>query len=114
MPAVSERPDSPEGSAEPAERGQRLAASDLEGPSLLLRTTLTILGVLLLALGVVGLFLPVLQGVLFLALGIATLSFANERFYRWVRSLLRRWPRLVARVRLLRGRLRNRFLRRDR
>lgn len=48
----------------------------------------------LILLGIAGLFLPILQGILFLAIGVVVLS----RRSPWVRWLLllagRRWPRL--------------------
>ncbi|HSL85020.1 MAG TPA: DUF454 family protein [Thermoanaerobaculia bacterium] len=57
------------------------------------RAVLAAVGILLLVLGVAGLFLPFLQGILFLVLAAAVLSLASERVYRWLRSLVaERWP----------------------
>ena len=52
-------------------------------------------GVLLLVLGVVGLFLPFLQGILFLIMGLSLLSSESERAKAWLHYLERRvgWQR---------------------
>lgn len=42
-----------------------------------------ILGCAFLVLGVLGLFLPVLQGILFLTIGLSLLSTESERAQRW-------------------------------
>ena len=58
------------------------------------RVALIIVGWLFIALGIVGLFLPVLQGILFLLIGLVILS--TE--YHWARRLLAnlrtRFPKL--------------------
>jgi len=63
-----------------------------------------LLGWTLIVLGVLGLFLPVLQGVLFLALGLYVLS----RESKWARHLFERlrarYPELDRRVRSIRRR----------
>jgi uncharacterized membrane protein YbaN (DUF454 family) len=53
-------------------------------------------GVLLLVLGAVGLFLPFLQGILFLVMGLSVLSTESTRAKAWLhhlqeRTRLRRW-----------------------
>ena len=64
-------------------------------------------GWLLVVVGVVGLFLPILQGGLCLALGFALLSVASQTVHLWLRRLLGRWPGLWRRLeRLRRGILR--------
>lgn len=64
-------------------------------------------GWLLVVVGVVGLFLPILQGGLCLALGFALLSVASQSVHLWLRRLLGRWPGLWKRLeRLRRGILR--------
>ena len=53
------------------------------------------LGVLLLVLGVVGLFLPFLQGILFLIMGLSLLSTESQRAKAWLHYLEERtgWRR---------------------
>ncbi len=51
------------------------------------RTLLIATGWLFIVLGVAGLFLPILQGILFLVIGLLILS----REYTWARNLLRRF-----------------------
>ena len=55
-------------------------------------------GVLLLVLGVIGLFLPILQGLLFLALGAVLLSADVPLFRRLLLPFARRHPRLARRA----------------
>ncbi len=54
-------------------------------------------GVLLLVLGVVGLFLPFLQGILFLIMGLSLLSTESRHAKRWLEWLQARvgWERRV-------------------
>jgi len=70
------------------------------------RVAVLILGWLLIVLGVVGLFLPVLQGFLFLALGLFVLS----RESKWARHLFdklrARYPEVDRRVQSIRRRWR--------
>lgn len=64
------------------------------------------LGWFFIALGIAGLFLPILQGVLFLLIGLAILSGES----RWARRLLvrlrRRYPSLSGRIDEARARVR--------
>lgn len=63
-------------------------------------------GTLLLILGVAGLFLPFLQGILFLVLAAAVLSLASERVYGWLRDIAaERWPGFWRRVERFRTRV---------
>ncbi len=62
----------------------------------LANTAVRALGVVLIGLGVVGLFLPILQGVLFLVLGVYVYSFASPRMRRWIDSKLVNYPRMAA------------------
>jgi hypothetical protein len=68
---------------------------------------LLVLGVgwLLVLIGIAGLFLPVIQGGLSLALGFALLSLASQSFHLWLRRLMGRWPGLWKRMERLRRRL---------
>jgi uncharacterized protein len=56
------------------------------------RLALTIGGWALVALGIVGLFLPVLQGILFLAAGLVLLSLVSPRMRLLRQRLVNRYP----------------------
>lgn len=45
-------------------------------------------------LGILGLFLPILQGILFLAIGASLLSLESPRARRLIEKMRRRYPRL--------------------
>lgn len=63
-------------------------------------------GGLLFALGIAGLFLPFLQGVLFLLLAAALLSLASDTIYGWLESSTAdRWPHLWHRLERFRTRV---------
>lgn len=57
------------------------------------------LGWLFIILGIVGLFLPVLQGVLFLLIGLALLSKESRFVRRFLAYLRMRYPKLSTRIR---------------
>lgn len=63
------------------------------------------IGWLLVLLGVVGLFLPVLQGGLSLALGFALLSISSQWVHLRLRGMMGRWPAIWRRMERLRRRL---------
>ncbi|CAA9280072.1 MAG: hypothetical protein AVDCRST_MAG27-3962 [uncultured Craurococcus sp.] len=63
------------------------------------------IGFSLLALGVLGLVLPILQGVLFLALGLFVLRDQYPWARRWMGKLEDRFPRLMVRVETMEARL---------
>ena len=69
------------------------------------RMTKIVAGVSLLVLGVVGLFLPILQGVLFLFLGLAVLATENRHAREVVETLKRRHPGPWKRVEKLKERI---------
>lgn len=76
------------------------------------RIALGVAGGLLVVLGVAGLFLPFLQGILFLVLGAAVLSLTSRRIYGWLgRTLGERWPGAWDRVERFRTRVRWRLRR---
>jgi len=80
-----------------------------------LRGIVLAVGWMLILIGVLGLFLPVLQGGLSLALGFALLSVASQSVHLWLRGLMGRWPRIWRRMEKLRRRFRQalgRFARR--
>jgi hypothetical protein len=62
-------------------------------------------GWLLIVVGVVGLFLPILQGGLSLALGFALLSLGSQWMHLRIRKLMGRWPRVWRRMERFRRRL---------
>lgn len=62
-------------------------------------------GWLLILIGVAGLFLPVLQGGLSLALGFALLSLGSQTVHLWLRRAMGRWPGLWKRMERLRRRI---------
>ena len=62
-------------------------------------------GWLLILLVIAGLFLPVLQGGLSLALGFALLSLGSQTVHLKLRSAMRRWPGLWKRMERLRRRI---------
>jgi len=66
-------------------------------------------GVLFLVLGVIGLFLPVLQGILFLVVGVALLADHIPVFARIRNAIYRRLPRVEHAVHRVRERCRRRF-----
>ena len=62
-------------------------------------------GWLLVLLGIAGLFLPVLQGGLSLAIGFALLSLGSQTVHLRLRKAMGRWPGLWRRIERLRRRL---------
>ncbi len=60
------------------------------------RILLHVAGIGLILLGIVGLVLPVLQGILMIMAGIGLLSMGNEGVRRWVTGLGKRYPRQAA------------------
>jgi len=65
----------------------------------LLRAAKITAGILLLILGVIGLFLPFLQGILFIVLGLSLLSSESPRAKVWLEYVQERsgWKRRQAR-----------------
>ncbi len=62
-----------------------------------------------LALGVLGLFLPVLQGILFIMIGLAILSSRSAIIRRFLKHLEERHPHYHARMEIWREKIRNLF-----
>jgi uncharacterized membrane protein YbaN (DUF454 family) len=62
------------------------------------RIVVLVIGWLLIAFGVVGLFLPVLQGVLFIMLGLLVLSRESEIAHRWLQRGRQRYPTVDAKL----------------
>ncbi len=65
-----------------------------------------VFGWIFIVLGVAGLFLPVLQGLLFIAIGIALLAHHIPLFARIRNAAYRRFPKLQRLVRRARARIR--------
>lgn len=68
------------------------------------RIATLVLGWALVALGVVGLFVPILQGVLFLFIGLLILSKESETAHRLAMKLRQRYPRVDEKLQRLRER----------
>ncbi len=62
------------------------------------RMVVLVIGWLLIAFGVVGLFLPILQGVLFIMLGLLVLSGESETAHRWLQRGRQRYPKIDAKL----------------
>jgi len=75
------------------------------------RIGLVIIGWLFIVLGIFGLFLPILQGVLFILIGLAILSTRSEIIKRFLKHLEERYPRHHERVEIWREKIRNWFKR---
>ncbi len=75
------------------------------------RIGILIIGWFFVGLGVVGLFLPVLQGVLFIMIGLVILSSRSEIVKRWLKHLEERHPHHHERMEKWRERMRHWFKR---
>jgi uncharacterized membrane protein YbaN (DUF454 family) len=62
------------------------------------RIVVLVIGWLLIAVGVVGLFLPILQGVLFIMLGLLVLSRESQTARRWLQRGRQRYPHVDAKL----------------
>ncbi len=70
---------------------------------------LLIVGWLFIILGIAGLFLPILQGVLFILIGLAILSSRSEAIKRFLKFLEKRYPHYHERVEIWQEKMRNWF-----
>jgi hypothetical protein len=80
-----------------------LPAADQESRMTILRY---VAGIVFLILGIIGLFLPILQGILFILIGLALIFPRNryvEQLIAWARK---RWPEQAARMDAWKDRLR--------
>lgn len=73
------------------------------------RVGILIIGWIFVGLGVLGLFLPILQGVLFIIVGLAILSSRSETVKRWLKHFESRHPHYHAQVEKWRTRMKNWF-----
>lgn len=71
------------------------------------RIGILILGWFFVGLGVLGLFLPLLQGILFIMIGLLILSSRSETVKRWLKHLEERHPHHHERMEKWRARIRN-------
>jgi uncharacterized membrane protein YbaN (DUF454 family) len=62
------------------------------------RIGILIIGWIFIGLGILGLFLPILQGFLFIMVGLAILSSRSELVRRFLRYLEKRYPQQHARM----------------
>ena len=67
---------------------------------------LLIIGWLFIVLGILGLFLPVLQGVLFIMIGLAILSSRSEMIKRFLKHLEERYPHHHERIEIWKEKVR--------
>jgi len=70
---------------------------------------LLIIGWFFVGLGIIGLFLPILQGILFLIIGLAILSSRSELVKRFLKHIEERYPHLHERVEIWKEKIRNWF-----
>lgn len=75
------------------------------------RVLIYVLGWAFILLGIAGLFLPVLQGILFLLLGLLILSKESRFAKGLIRKIRNRYPDQYQKVHDLKERLKNRILR---
>jgi uncharacterized membrane protein YbaN (DUF454 family) len=70
---------------------------------------LLIIGWLFVGLGILGLFLPILQGILFILIGLAILSSRSKLIKSFLKHLEERHPRYHERVEIWREKMKNLF-----
>lgn len=75
------------------------------------RVGILIIGWVFVGVGVLGLFLPILQGILFIMIGLALLSSRSETVRRWLKDLEERHPHYHERMERWRKRMRDWFKR---
>ena len=68
-----------------------------------------IIGWIFIGLGILGLFLPILQGVLFILIGLAILSSRSKLIKRFLKHLEEHYPHHHKRVDIWREKIRNWF-----
>ncbi len=73
------------------------------------RIIIIVLALTFLAFGVIGLFLPILQGVLFIIVGLILLSFSHSSVDEKLLKYINKYPKLAGRYSKLRQKLRKYF-----
>jgi uncharacterized membrane protein YbaN (DUF454 family) len=72
---------------------------------------LLITGWLFIVFGILGLFLPILQGILFILIGLAILSSRSDTIKRFLKHLEERYPQHHERIEIWKEKIRSRFKR---
>ena len=88
----------------PLPRAERARFQRLPLPTWL-RVLVITTGWLFILLGIAGIFLPILQGGICLAIGFALLSIGSQSVHLWLRRMFGRWPGLWRRLEKLRRRI---------
>ena len=70
---------------------------------------LLIIGWFFIVLGILGLFLPILQGILFILIGLAILSSRSKLIRRFLKHLEERYPHYHEQVEIWKEKIRNGF-----
>jgi uncharacterized membrane protein YbaN (DUF454 family) len=70
---------------------------------------LLIIGWFFVVLGILGLFLPILQGILFILIGLAILSSRSKLIRRFLKYLEERYPHYHEQVEIWKEKIRNGF-----
>ena len=70
---------------------------------------LLIMGWLFIVVGIIGLFLPILQGILFIMIGLAILSSRSEVIKRFLKHIEERYPRHHERIEIWKEKIRGWF-----
>jgi uncharacterized membrane protein YbaN (DUF454 family) len=73
------------------------------------KVSLLIIGWLFIVLGIFGLFLPFLQGILFILIGLAILSSRSKVIKLFLKHLEERYPHLHEKIEIWKGKIRRRF-----
>ena len=73
------------------------------------RIGMVIIGWIFIGLGILGLFLPFLQGILFILIGLAILSSRSEIVKRFLKHLEERYPHHHERTEIWRKKIKNWF-----
>jgi uncharacterized membrane protein YbaN (DUF454 family) len=68
---------------------------------------LLIIGWFFIVLGILGLFLPILQGILFILIGLAILSSRSELIRRFLKHLEERYPHHHERIEIWKEKIKN-------
>ncbi|MEN9622091.1 MAG: hypothetical protein RLZZ67_525 [Candidatus Parcubacteria bacterium] len=69
------------------------------------KTILFLIGIGFVILGVIGLFIPIMQGILFLVIGVYILSLTSTRFKNWFDHHIAKFPRVKHHYEKHRGRV---------